>query len=240
AVEAETDGMRRADTRFGLVNSHTSYTYTATERNPSGSLQNPGGEPKQILPVQGTGHQTTAVLRGAASVAASSSGNWLFQLPQYDPVNAFDGDPRTAWAEGSPGEPAGQWLRVDFTAPTDIPASLRLTPLPGDATRPAPTRVRIETDRGSVDSKLRPDGERQSVRAPEGRAKWLKIEILDAESARPGLSGAGFSEVAVPGVRVTRLLALPTDAEGTHADAQVYSLHRGTDPGGLAPASTEA
>lgn len=240
AIKAEADGMRRADTRFGLVNSHTSYTYTATERNPSGSLQNPGERPKQILPTQGIEHQTTAVLRGAASVTASSSGNWLFHLPQYDPVHAFDGDPDTAWAEGSPGEPSGQWLRVDLSRPTDMPSSLQLTPLPSDATRPAPTRVRIETDRGSVDSTLRPSGERQSVRAPEGRATWLKIEILAAESARPGLSGAGFSEVSVPGVKVTRLLALPTDAERTDTDAQVYSLHRGTDPGGLSPASSEA
>ncbi|MDC0773533.1 alpha-(1-_3)-arabinofuranosyltransferase domain-containing protein, partial [Streptomyces sp. HD] len=240
AVKAEADGLRRADTRFGLVNSNTSYTYTATERIPSDSLQDPGEQPKQILPVRGTGHQTTAVLRGAASVTASSSGNWLFQLPQYDPVNAFDGDPGTAWAEGSPGRPSGQWLRVGFTRPVDVPSTLRLTPLPADATRPATTRVRIRTDRGFADSTLRPDGERQSVRAPAGRAKWLKVEILGAESARPGLSGAGFSEVSVPGVKVTRLLALPTDAERIDADAQVYSLHRGTDPGGLAPASAEA
>ncbi|ELS58804.1 alpha-(1-_3)-arabinofuranosyltransferase domain-containing protein [Streptomyces viridochromogenes] len=240
AIRAEADGMRRADTRFGLVNSHTSYTYTATERNPSGSLQNPGEPPKQILPTRGAGHQTTAVLSGAAAVTASSSGNWLFHLPQYDPVNAFDGDPDTAWAEGSPGEPAGQWLRVDFSRPTEVPSSLRLTPLPADATRPAPTRVRVETDRGSVDSTLRPNGERQSVRAPEGRAKWLKVGILAAESAHAGLSGAGFSEVSVPGVQVTRLLALPTAAERIAADARMYSLHRGTDPGGLAPAAAEA
>ncbi|MFI7413769.1 alpha-(1-_3)-arabinofuranosyltransferase family protein [Streptomyces sp. NPDC049627] len=240
AVAAGADGLRRADTRFGLVDSNTSYTYTATERNPSGSLQNPGERPKQILPVPGAGHQTTAVLRGAASVTASSSGNWLFHLPQYDPVNAFDGDPGTAWAEGSPGEPSGQWLRVDFSRPRSLPSVLQLTPLPADATRPAPTRVRIETDRGSADSTLRPNGERQSVRAPGGRAKWLKIGVLDAEAARPGLSGAGFSEVTVPGLKVTRLLALPADAERPGADAQVYSLHRGTDPGGLAPASAEA
>ncbi|MEU6259431.1 alpha-(1-_3)-arabinofuranosyltransferase family protein [Streptomyces sp. NPDC047043] len=240
AVKAVADGMRRADTRFGLVNANTSYTYTPTERNPSGSLQDPGEQPKQILPVRGADHQTTAVLRGAASVTASSSGNWLFQLPQYDPVNAFDGDPDTAWAEGSPGRAAGQWLRVDFAEPTEVPSSIRLTPLAADATRPAPTRVRIETDRGSAVSALRADGARQSVRAPEGRAQWLKVEILAVKSAHPGLSGAGFSEVSVPGVQVTRLLALPSDAKYTEADAQVYSMHRGTDPGALAPATEES
>ncbi|MGW0312434.1 alpha-(1-_3)-arabinofuranosyltransferase domain-containing protein [Streptomyces flavidovirens] len=238
-VKAVADGLRRADTRFGLVNNNTSYTYTADERNHSGSLQNPGEKPRQILPSEGIGHQTTAVLRGAESVTASSSGNWLFHLPQYDPVNAFDGNPDTAWAEGSPGEPAGQWLKVDFSGPTDIPASIQLTPLPGDSMRAAPTRVRIETDRGSAESPLHTNGQPQTVKAPVGEASWMKITVLATQQARPGLSGAGFSEVSIPDVQVTRMLALPADAERTDAAATVYSLHRGTDAGGLSPVSAE-
>lgn len=239
-VKAVADGLRRADTRFGLVNNNTSYTYTAQERNHSGSLQNPGERPKQILPRPGADHQTTAVLRGARTVTASSSGSWLFHLPQFDPVNAFDGNPGTAWAEGSPGEPAGQWLKVEFERPTELPDSLRLTPLPGDAMRAAPTRVRIETDRGSADSPLKTDGRPQAVKAPAGEASWMKITILTAQQSRPGLSGAGFSEVSIPGVQVTRMLALPADGQGTDAPASVYSVHRGTDAGGLSPASAEA
>ncbi|MFF1508350.1 alpha-(1-_3)-arabinofuranosyltransferase family protein [Streptomyces sp. NPDC058326] len=238
-VKAVADGLRRADTRFGLVNNNTSYTYTADERNHSGSMQNPGENPKQILPSEGADHQTTAVLRGAKAVTASTSGNWLFHLPQYDPVNAFDGNPDTAWAEGSPGKPVGQWLRVDFSRPTDIPASLQLTPLPGDAMRAAPTQVRIETDRGSADSPLQTNGLPQTVKAPAGEASWMRITVLAAQQARPSLSGAGFSEVSIPDVQVTRMLVLPADAADTDAAATVYSLHRGTDAGGLSPASAE-
>ncbi|MFE7120180.1 alpha-(1-_3)-arabinofuranosyltransferase family protein, partial [Streptomyces sp. NPDC057654] len=238
-LQAVGDGLRRADTRFGLVNTNTSYTYGPEERNPSGSLQDAGRPPKQILPVKGVRHQTTAVLRGAASVTASSSGNWLFQLPQYDPVNAFDGNPDTAWAEGTPGHPVGQWLRVGFDTPTAIPASIQLTPLPGDGTRAAPTLVRVQTDRGSAESPLQPNGLPQSVKAPVGQAKWLKITILESQDPKPGLSGAGFSEVAIPGVQVTRLLKLPQDAQGTDAASETYALHRGSDPGGLSPASAE-
>ncbi|WP_331451977.1 alpha-(1-_3)-arabinofuranosyltransferase domain-containing protein [Streptomyces sp. SS162] len=239
-VKAVADGLRRADTRFGLVNNNTSYTYTADERNHPGSLQNPGEEPHQILPRRGAEHQTTAVLRGARAVTASSSGSWLFHLPQYDPVHAFDGNPDTAWAEGSPGEPAGQWLRVEFSRPTDVPASLQLTPLPGDGVRAAPTRVRIETERGFADSPLRTDGQPQTVKAPSGETSWLKVTVLAAQLARPGLSGAGFSEVSIPDVQVTRMLVLPADAQRTDAAASVYSVHRGTDAGGLSPASAEA
>ncbi|WP_405804374.1 alpha-(1-_3)-arabinofuranosyltransferase family protein [Streptomyces sp. NBC_00210] len=239
AAQYVADGLRRADTRFGLVNSNTSYTYTADERNPTGSLQDPGGQPRQILPTKGTGHQTTAVLRGAASVTASSSGNWLFHLPQYDPVNALDGNPGTAWAEGSAGNAAGQWLRIGFSSPTGIPASLQLTPLPGDGMRAAPTLVRVETDQGFEDSPLAPNGVPQPVKAPAGQAKWLKITVLAAQSPKAGLGGAGFSEVSVPGVQVTRLLRLPTDAHDNEARGEVFSLHRGSDPGGLSPVSAE-
>ncbi|OIJ99267.1 coagulation factor 5/8 type domain-containing protein [Streptomyces sp. MUSC 14] len=232
------DGLRRADTRFGLVGANTSYTYTADERNPVDSAQDPGQEPKQILPSEGVAHQTTAVLRGAREVTASSSGNWLFQLPQYDPVNAFDGDPGTAWAEGSAGTPVGQWLRIAFDGPTRVPSSISVTPLAGDGMRAVPTEIRVETDRGRADSALQPNGTRQTVAAPAGTAKWLKITILRTEQNRPGLTGAGFAEVSVPGVRVTRVLALPTDAAGTQAAARVYALHRDTSPGGLAPAES--
>ena len=211
-LQLTADGLRRADTRFGLVNSNTSYTYTAGETNHSDSVQDPGRPPRQILPTSGPGHQTTAVLRGASSVTASTSGNWLFHLPQYDPVNAFDGNPDTAWAEGSAGDPVGQWTRIAFTRPTALPAALSLTPLPGDGLRAAPTSVRVETDRGSAESPLRPDGTKQQVKAPAGTAKWLKVTILGSQTPRAGLSGAGFSEISVPGVQVTRLLQLPTDA----------------------------
>ncbi|WP_044363912.1 alpha-(1-_3)-arabinofuranosyltransferase domain-containing protein [Streptomyces natalensis] len=210
-LQLTADGLRRADTRFGLVNSNTSYTYTATETNHPDSVQDPGRPPRQILPTTGIAHQTTAVLRGAASVTASTSGNWLFHLPQYDPVNAFDGNPDTAWAEGSAGDPVGQWIRIAFTKPTAVPSSLFLTPLPGDGLRAAPTSVRIETDRGSAVSPLRPDGTPQQVKAPAGTATWLKLTILGSQTPRAGLSGAGFREISVPGVQVTRLLQLPTD-----------------------------
>ncbi|MEV7004581.1 alpha-(1-_3)-arabinofuranosyltransferase family protein [Streptomyces sp. NPDC093982] len=241
-LQAVADGLRRADTRFGLVNNNTSYTYTADERNPPDSFQDPGAEPKQILPTSGIEHQTTAVLRGAKKVTASSSGHWLFHLPQYDPVNAFDGNPDTAWAEGSPSERDDQWLRIDFTSPTSIPSEIQVDPMPaGNGTRSAPTLVGVETDEGYAETPLEPNGLPQSVRAPKGKAKWLRIKILDVQESRPGLPGAGFSEVSIPGVRVTKLLELPRDAErtGASADAEVFSLHRSSDPGGLSLVSAE-
>ncbi|MFC9673285.1 alpha-(1-_3)-arabinofuranosyltransferase family protein [Streptomyces sp. NPDC056949] len=224
ALRTAGDGLRRADTRFGLVGSNTSYTYTPTERNSPGSTQDPGAKPRQILPGDGVRHQTTAVLRGAAQVTASSSGNWLFHLPQYDPVNAFDGNPDTAWAEGTPGTPDGQWLRIAFSSKTPVPGTLRVTPLPQEGVRAAPTRIRVQTETGSATSALQPNGERQTVKAPAGESSWLRITILGAQAGHTGLAGAGFSDVDIPGVQVTRLLRLPQDS----TDAQQFSFHATT------------
>ncbi|MGW0816041.1 alpha-(1-_3)-arabinofuranosyltransferase domain-containing protein [Streptomyces viridiviolaceus] len=234
------DGLRRADTRFGLVNANTSYTYTRDERNAPDAVQNPGEGPHQILPSEGLAHQTVAELRGARSVTASSYGNWLFHLPQYDPVNAFDGDPDTAWTEGVPGSPDGQWLRIGFSGSYDMPGSFAVTPLPQDGVRAAATRVRVETERGEATSFLRANGMTQTVRAPAGATDWMKLTIVDSTAREAHLTGAGFAEVDLPDVQVTRLLRLPTDAAGSGAAAEIVSLHRAADPTGLSPTGTEA
>ncbi|MFD5012397.1 alpha-(1-_3)-arabinofuranosyltransferase domain-containing protein [Streptomyces chartreusis] len=240
-VQITGDGLRRADTRFGLVNANTSYTYTRDERNAPDAAQDAGEKPHQILPTTGAGHQTVAELRGARSVTASSYGSWLFHLPQFDPVNAFDGNPDTAWTEGSEGSPDGEWLRIAFAGGSyDMPSSFKVTPLPQEAVRAAATRVRVETEKGSVSSFLRPDGTAQSVKAPAGATRWMKLTITDSVARQSGLTGAGFSEISLPDVTVTRLLRLPTDAEDSAAAAEILSLSRAADPTGLSATGTEA
>ena len=76
AAWAVTDSLPRSDHTFGLINQTASYTYTRTERNPADDpLGGGGAQPRQLLPVQGAGNQTVAVLSGAASVTASSAGS---------------------------------------------------------------------------------------------------------------------------------------------------------------------
>ncbi|WP_306320749.1 MULTISPECIES: alpha-(1-_3)-arabinofuranosyltransferase family protein [unclassified Streptomyces] len=235
ALRVAADGLRRADTRFGLLNTNTSYPYTPKERNAPNASDNPGEQPKQILPSKGAAHQTTADIQGARSVTASSTGNWLLHLPQFDPVNAFDDNPDTAWAEGSADSAKGEWIRIDFTRPTRIPATIRMTPLPEDNVRAAPTRVRVETDKGSATSPIQPTNHRQQIKSPPGTANWLRVTILDTQRARPGLTGAGFSSIDIPGVRVTRALKLPTDSD----QAEQFSFHRPAGDGSLTLTDTE-
>ena len=142
-----TDGLRRADTVFGLPNNNTSYTYTATETNPPDDPLGAAGQPpRQLLPAGTAGHQTVAVLTGAASVTASSAGSWLWEMPQANPVNAFDGDPSSAWTEASP-RADGQWIQVNFDHPLNLsgPVTVRLL---DDIPRPVATRLVVTTATG--------------------------------------------------------------------------------------------
>ncbi|MGW0366852.1 alpha-(1-_3)-arabinofuranosyltransferase domain-containing protein [Streptomyces sp. NPDC002990] len=236
ALRATADGQRRSDTLFGLVDGNNSYTYTATETNPKDAGQDPGGAPRQILPSGRAGsaaEQTTSVIEGAKSITASSYGSWLFALPQYDPVGAFDGNTGTAWTEGSSADPMGQWLRIDLNESVDLPATLKVTPLAGGALRPTITKVRITTDRGSQVSVLQPQAVAQNVNAPAGPAAWVKITIEGAVASSTGVGGAGFSEISIPGVKATRVLSLPA------ATADSYSLHRTLDLGGSQSGTVE-
>ncbi|MEY9875219.1 arabinofuranan 3-O-arabinosyltransferase [Streptacidiphilus sp. MAP12-33] len=229
------DGLRRTDTSFGLIRDNVSYTYTANGTNPADRSDGSGGKaPRQLeMPFDLKGHQTTAVLSGAASVTASSYGSWLLQSPQYDPVNAFDGDAATAWTEGSPSSPVGQWLRIDFDGAVDLPATVSLQLLADSPLRPLISRLTVRTDRGTVTDALNPTGSAQDLAVPAGPTRSLTLTIAAATGAVPGGLGAGVSEVAVPGVQVTRYLAVPHDAPTGDAGGVSFSFHRSVAATGL-------
>jgi arabinofuranan 3-O-arabinosyltransferase len=201
-----TDGLRRADTVFGLPNNNTSYTYTADGKNPPDSpLGAAGKAPRQLLPAGTAGHQTVAVLRGARSVTASSAGSWLDQYPQGDPVNAFDGNPDTAWVEASPASAVGQWLQINFNHPMDVgtPVNIRLL---DDVPRPVATRLTVTSATGHVDTTTQVTAATQKLNIPSGTTSWLRITIDATHGGTAGGPGAGISGIAVPGVWVNRFL----------------------------------
>jgi arabinofuranan 3-O-arabinosyltransferase len=225
---AVTDGQRRADTLFSLVNSNVSYTYTATETNPVGVGQvgRAGGPPRQLLPTPAAGHQTVAVLSGAASVTASSYGSWIADTEQDDPVSAFDGNPATAWAEGSEQTPAGQWIQINFTGPADLPASVGIRLLDDSTDREMASSLQVSTAAGRVTTKVAATGAIQPLRVIPGRTRWLRITIAGARRVSLGYPGAGISDVLIPGVRVNRLLQPAEDPAGRQAASAVFSFHQ--------------
>ncbi|HEV3294114.1 MAG TPA: alpha-(1-_3)-arabinofuranosyltransferase family protein, partial [Streptosporangiaceae bacterium] len=247
ALWAVTDGQRRADTLFGLVNDNVSYTYTATETNPAKAAQlgRAGGPPRQLLPVPAAGHQTVAVLSGAASVAASSYGSWIADTQQEDPASAFDGDPATAWAEGDEFTPVGQWIQINFSGQLDLPASVGIRLLDDSTTREIASVLRVSTAAGSVATSLAATGAVQPLKVVPGRTGWLRITIARARRVNLGYPGAGISDVLIPGVRVTRLLQPAQDPAGFRvrpAAPSAFSFHQqvpspfaDADPAATAP-----
>jgi len=222
---AVTDGQRRADDDFGVTTQNLSFPYTATETNPPGSLLGAAGKPpRQLLPVPAAGHQTVAVLSGAAQVTASSYGSWLVEEPQYDPVNAFDGNPATAWAESSLVAPDGQWVQVTFDHTLDLPDSIGLQLLTSGSGRAIATQVRVSTAAGTVTTNLAGTPAIQQVRVRPGPSGWLRVTITRASVSVAGGPGAGFSDVLIPGVSVTRFLEPAQDPAGTAAPAAAYSF----------------
>jgi arabinofuranan 3-O-arabinosyltransferase len=243
ALWAVTDGQRRQDTAFGLTNANTSFTYTATETNPANDpLGGAGGPPREILPVPAAGHQTVAVLSGAASVTASSYGSWLTYEPQYDPVNAFDGNSATAWAEGNPSTPVGQWIQITFNRALDLPSSIGVQLLDDGFSRSVANQLKVSTAQGSVTTATTPTNATQQLSVRPGRTKWLRITITGASNVVAGNPGAGISNVLIPGVRVTRYLKPAEDsAAGVSASAVAFSFHQSAPaPAGVADrAATE-
>jgi arabinofuranan 3-O-arabinosyltransferase len=245
AVWAVTDGQRREDTLFGLVNANVSYTYTATETNPAGAgqLGRAGGPPRQLLPVPAAGHLTVAVLSGAASVTASSYGSWIADTQQDDPVNAFDGNPATAWAEGNERTPVGQWIQITFDRPLDLPPSVGIRLLDDSTDREIASVLRVSTAAGTATTDVAATGAVQPLHVVPGRTGWLRITIAGAARVSLAYPGAGISDVLIPGVRVTRLLQPASDSSaGERAESVSFSFHQqvpspfaDADPAATAP-----
>ena len=224
---AVTDGQRRADTLFGLTDSNVSYTYTATETNPPDSfLGAPGGQPRQLLPVPAAGHQTVAVLSGAASVTVSSYGARLADTQQEDPASAFDGDPATAWTEGSPLTPVGQWIQIGFTGQLKMPASVGIRLLDDSPGREIASELRVSTAAGSTTTRVAATGAVQRLNVVPGPTGWLRITITAATRVAQAKPGAGISDVLIPGVQVTRLLQPAEDPAGQQAASVAFSFHQ--------------
>jgi arabinofuranan 3-O-arabinosyltransferase len=220
-----TDGLRRADTAFGLPGSNTSYTYSAAGTIPPDDPQGAGGEPpRQLLPTGTAGHQTVAVLTGAASITASSAGSWLGEMPQADPAGAFDGNPATAWTEASPVSAAGQWIQINFLSPRDLSGSATIRLL-DDVPRAVATRLVVTTAAGRAVTSTQVTAAAQPLRIPPGTTGWLRITIAAAGGSISGGLGAGISDVTIPGVHVTSYLEPAQDQAGPDPS---FSFHRDT------------
>ena len=76
-----------------------------------GFLAGPPEEPTEAA----AGSPVLLAARATASSTLQGSGT-----TSYDPANLVDGDPETAWNEGSRGDGVGEWVELTLAAPADV------------------------------------------------------------------------------------------------------------------------
>ncbi len=227
-----TDTLQRRYVEFGLMRSNFSYALGPNEPGPDGKPLT-----TQLLPTDGTQHQTVAHLAGVAGVSASSYGSWLYQIPEVSPANALDGDPDTVWVAGPTHSSQGEWWRTDFEHPMTLP-SIDIRLLEDGSWRPAVTALRVTTEAGSVVTAVQPTEDTQTLAVPDGATSWLKISFETVGGETSSSAGAGLREVTIPGVTVTRELVTPSELaaqfRAPNQPAPTYVFERATsDPRSL-------
>ncbi|MFC4910368.1 alpha-(1-_3)-arabinofuranosyltransferase domain-containing protein [Actinomadura gamaensis] len=180
------------------------------------------------------GAQTVAEYDGIRNVTASSSASDPvtpigIQDPAAIPYAALDRDPDTQWITGGTAGPVGQWLRVDLPSPLD-PGSIQVTFTRNDLLGPAPSRVAVETERGSQVQDVRPVAGAQTLAAPPGPTSWVRLRILAVAGKAGEGSRVGVRELSIPGVTADRYLRLPAVPKRPGGGTAAQVMGRVTPP----------
>jgi arabinofuranan 3-O-arabinosyltransferase len=200
------------------------HTQGATERPGYLALDPPLGQPVVAMPGAADSAYSQADQVGVGSVQATSYGSRTDFWPQDRPVNAFDGDRKTAWRAGrNGGDVSAVGERIEVTLDKDNPhvfPTVRLRQPDDGLPYRAITQVAITFDGGSkqvID--LGPEsrtGNGQLVplthRDPATRVdiEITKVDDNPTDAQRAG--GSGFAEIGLPGVTAKEVIVLPADA----------------------------
>ncbi|QMW67820.1 DUF3367 domain-containing protein [Mumia sp. ZJ1417] len=191
-----TDGARRQEAAFGRA-----------EQNRSASLAE--GEPYSLdRPVHDyrfsadERYVSVPHLVGATRLSASSSqsdaGSPGALVPGEQPWSAIDGDSRTSWRAGA-GDEGSSWIEVAFGGPLEIN---RLT-LTLDERAERARRLTVRTDAGEIVVTAQP-GVSTTVALRPGATRSLRVS-----GAASAFDPLAISEIDIPGVEITRPLAMP-------------------------------
>jgi arabinofuranan 3-O-arabinosyltransferase len=195
-----TDGLRRRETNYGLNSDNRSATLTASDPLRMNAAS------RDYLPYTGEKHQTVAVLQGATSLMASSSGSdpdaGGGSVPAEQPFAAIDGAPDTGWRANSAQPADGQWWQIGFSPPRVVADLTLLLPdlagLAGTAT--------VRSDAGQTTVPIS-SGASVPVSLPAGRpTSVVRVTFHVGTGVQVGLQ-----EVSIPDVDVTRSLQVADD-----------------------------
>lgn len=195
-----TDGLRRREVNFGVPAHGTSGVL---------ALNDPGSSGRRVIDYDVPGTPAHLTWRGVASVTASSSASDAYATlrtgPGNGPAQAVDGDPDTRWVSGTLREAQGEWLQVDFKAPTRV-VGTTITLSSSAPIGARPKAIKVETDRGSVVMDAFA-GPAIRLATPAGEARWLRVSLAEVESGAP--NGFSIAELAVPAVAPDPTVTIP-------------------------------
>jgi arabinofuranan 3-O-arabinosyltransferase len=207
-----TDSNRKRAVRWGTIREQFGYTERAGEVAP----YDPTDQRLDVFPNQTDADQTVSEQGGGATVTATAYGNPVTYTPDDRPANALDGDPASSWRVGAIDNPIGQRLKIDLDAPltTDHVRLLQPTNLVRNSWI---TKARLHfDDQPPIDIDLGPDSHiepGQTVTFPSRTFQHLQIEVVNTNIGRrpyyDGISGVGFAEVVLDGIRVDEVLRPP-------------------------------
>jgi len=228
-----TDTSRKRGERWYALRENVGATEPAEH---AAVTDDPSDARLEVVPDQPDAARSTVKWSGAERVWATAYGSALTLVPEERPSNAFDGDPRTAWLVETFQYPAPHRIGIDL----DEPMSADYVDLVPPQRRPGARRV--TSARVTLDGERRFPVEIDEASWAAGRVRVpldgepferLTVDILDVA---PDDGPAGFAEIAVPGLQVTEVVALPStvlDALGDRAGdvplAVVLARHR-ADP----------
>ncbi len=164
--------------------------------------------------------QTVAVQDGPVTAIASSYGEPYAYRPEARAVMAIDGDPTTAWSVADHGDPVGEVIRFDLSAPlaSDVFTLHQILPRPGGRTIAA-IDVRVDDEapfRAELSAaSVAPAGE--EIRDPSlVGASRVEIEIAAVSPGDAGVAasrdGVGFTEIDFGVAPTVEYIRPPVDA----------------------------
>jgi arabinofuranan 3-O-arabinosyltransferase len=227
-----TDTNPKQGYRWNGITENAGYVETATA--PADAYNDPLNAPLNLFPGAPSNAFSTTIFDGVKSITASSFGSPVQYFNDQRPAAALDGSTSTAWVL-SEATPIGQWWEVDLNHPTTVD-SINLSQLVTNRPTQVLTHLTLTFDYGrpvSVDlTHASQTAAGQTIHFSPRTFSLLRI-TLNASRPTPYQVPAGYqnvtglSEVRIPGVRTSELVAMPEDlmrAAGALSQSDPLSL----------------
>ncbi len=207
---------------FGTLSDTYGYVQTA---NDTSLTPDPSEQVLGLFPAtDSNATKTIALLSGAKSIAATSYGYPTANFPEYQPFNAFDGNPNTAWEAGGVTNPLNEAIQITLNHAVTTNHVTLLQPQFRPKNRHI-TQVTLTFDGGSPvnvtlnGTSLTKPG--QLVTFPARHFTTLRVTIKGVTGSaifQRSLSAVGFASIDIggvaPGLRIAETPDRPPDQGG--------------------------